>query len=509
MTPVPVVLRSVRVSAAAGLVSFFSSSSSVSTEDSLELTRRCASSKPLLIKEIAKQVGMVIAEGADVINLSQGVPCLSVFPEAVESMTALLATGKLPYSDVQGLNDVRDSASTFVNTFYSNDRRTFSFTRDHCLVTAGGIQGCFVTLALAVESAQDVVLSTVPAYALYDPPSLLPSSCPVTMCIEGVHVSARYPSQCNYFGGTFRTVATTREAGFAMTADAIQTAFEEQRREGRRVRVLVVCSPNNPTGSCLDMAEAERIAAQLELELDRGEDFIVLLDEVYLGIERDKHVSLLHAAGPRLLARTVLMLSASKGLGAMPGLRAAWVTSENRDLVREMTKVQTVASANASTVAQAGLKGALDNLLSDPSVLEAVNGYYSTRTAFVVDRLNALGRKYDLGDICAQPSGTFYCWCDFSALREKLREKQASLGTSGPLPVDSDLDLCEMLLHLHRTPHGVGLAVVPGSAFSMNAQDMLLRISCAKDDMQDLERAVSCVDYALGSLLPVSTSGCR
>jgi hypothetical protein len=62
-------------------------------------------------------------------------------------------------------------------------------------------------------------------------------------------------------------------------------------------------------------------------------------------------------ASPALLAASVLVLSASKGLGAMPGARAAWLTLGDPSLVAPLVKIQSAASANASTLAQLGLQG--------------------------------------------------------------------------------------------------------------------------------------------------------
>jgi aspartate/methionine/tyrosine aminotransferase len=96
--------------------------------------------------------------------------------------------------------------------------------------------------------------------------------------------------------------------------------------------------------------------------------FIVLLDEVYIGIESKEHISLLNAALPALFWRICLVLSASKGLGAMPGARAAWVTCGDASIVLEMAKIQSCASGNASTISQIGLEAALRHCLLSPDL---------------------------------------------------------------------------------------------------------------------------------------------
>ena len=73
--------------------------------------------------------------------------------------------------------------------------------------------------------------------------------------------------------------------------------------------------------------------------------------------------NLLQHASPRLAQRICLVLSASKGLGAMPGARAAWVTAPDPELITHMSKVQSAATGNASTISQAGLEAALQHCM--------------------------------------------------------------------------------------------------------------------------------------------------
>ena len=108
-----------------------------------------------------------------------------------------------------------------------------------------------------------------------------------------------YQLEAAYFGATFVPIEV--EPGHAApTPDALAAAFREQRHLGRRVRALVLCTPNNPTGATLRSGEATALAAALEAELVQGAGFVVLLDEVYIGIESTRHVSLLTAASPAL-----------------------------------------------------------------------------------------------------------------------------------------------------------------------------------------------------------------
>lgn len=263
------------------------------------LARRVSELKPIPIKEIAAQVGKEIANGRQIVNMSQGVPCLPIFGEQAVAMAQLLEGQKLPYSPVAGIDSVRQSAAAFVNHAYGLRAR---FQASNVIVTAGGIQACHCALGLVLEGPLDVLVATIPAYPLYQ-------------------------LEATYFGATFGPIEMSAK-GAGPPPHVLTAAFETHRRAGRHVRAVVLCAPNNPTGAVMSRDEAEGLAAVLEAELARegSRGFIVLLDEVYIGIESDAHVSLLQFASPSLQKRICLVLSASKGLGAMPGARAAWVT---------------------------------------------------------------------------------------------------------------------------------------------------------------------------------------
>ena len=134
-------------------------------------------------------------------------------------------------------------------------------------------------------------------------------------------------------------------------------------------------------------------------------DFALILDEVYVGITYSPVFSILNYASPKLLASSFLILSASKGLGAMPGARAAWCTFFDPQLLPSLVKVQSAASANASSIAQMGLLGSLSYLLKNPEMMVKISDYYKRRVDYVV-RIRRLQNycKIEVNDC----SATFY-----------------------------------------------------------------------------------------------------
>jgi aminotransferase len=447
-----------------------------------------SNARPILIKQIAAETSALVAGGAQILSLAQGTPNLPLFPEASAAMVRLIEGGSLPYTDVAGLMSVRDTCARFVRERYTLPAHASadSLTGANVMITAGAAQAVYNSLALSVGSSpSDVVLSPLPAYGLY-------------------------AHQCNILGAKFVAIETTLARGFKPTPEDIANAFAKQVEKNAadgtekcNVRSLVLCYPNNPTGSLLSEAEARALAEALDAVLERhypadgSQDFSLVLDEVYIGIaEAGKHHSVLSYASPRLLRNSLLILSASKGLGAMPGARAGFLTAFDPTLIPELTKLQMAVTANASSVGQIGLQASLEHVLTSPQALQRVHEYYRERTNFCVDRLNAIANKYfNTPDgaaaaaaaaspivVARHPTSTFYVLADFSRCWPGLK---------------TDREVQELLRDQYRlSPKQVGVACVPGCAFALRPEDKLVRFSCAVE-MPVLVAAMDVVEEAV------------
>lgn len=265
-------------------------------------------------------------------------------------------------------------------------------------------------------------------------------------------------------------------------------------------------------------------------------DFAVILDEVYLGIHYSTFYSILQYATPRLLASCFLILSCSKGLGAMPGARAAWLTCFDTSLIAPLVKVQSGASANASTIAQMGLQGSLEAIMKRPQYMNEISSYYKRRVDYVISRLKKLNNSLKNGSVtCSECYATFYVWAKFNVkigtdveLVSFLRDKSQSdlISDSSPIDkswtIDSKATLDQTLSHdvlqseifetelsawdkirpsivgsLPGSSKGVGIATVPGSAFLMKAEEKYIRFSCARASLPELRLAMDVLETAI------------
>jgi aspartate/methionine/tyrosine aminotransferase len=459
-------------------------------------------------------------------------------------------------TDVPGLLPVRQTAAEFVNQFYSSPSIgvDLKFDATNVMVTAGAIQAISNVLSMTIDCADDVVVTTLPAYGLYT-------------------------HQTQLLGGTFAAMPTSAATGFAPTARELDAFFRQfdvpssssssssddggsdSRGVRNRVRAVILCFPNNPTGAMLTREQAIEIADALDAELRRHPEpgFALILDEVYVGICHREFYSILQFASPLLLASTFLVLSASKGLGAMPGARAAWLTCGDPAMLAHLVKIQSAASANASSLAQAGLQGALQAVMRRPELMREVAIYYGQRTAYVVARLNRIGEKFGFASpsdpVARACDATFYVWSNFGGLRceraptdvdlvRALRDRYrvaltaahrcstghaaaavavavAAGATAGV--AESAQDECDenddanaltvsedawcarvrprLLASLPGHSDGAGVACVPGSAFLTAADARFVRFSCARARLAELRLAMDVLEIAIGEWL--------
>jgi aspartate/methionine/tyrosine aminotransferase len=270
----------------------------------VKIASRVAAASDLLIKKIARETAQLVSSlpsDRKIVNMSQGVPCLPIFDQAYDEMVKLLNTKLLPYSDVPGSTDVRKVCAQFVNKMYSIGQFSPSFDEENITVTSGAIQAIYCCLAISIDSPNDVVLTTLPAYGLYK-------------------------QQTNILGGKFCSITTNEDNKFVPTGADLKHNFElhtrYQEHNGRLVKMcdvrsIVLCFPNNPTGAMLNSEQAKDITQSLHdlLVAYPTPGFSVILDEVYLGITSSSYVSLLQYASPLLRNSMFIILSASKGLG--------------------------------------------------------------------------------------------------------------------------------------------------------------------------------------------------
>lgn len=252
-------------------------------------------------------------------------------------------------------------------------------------------------------------------------------------------------------GGTAVTVQALQENDFKILPEQLEAVTTA------RTKAIMICSPNNPTGTMLSKPELEGIA-QYAIK----HDLLIISDEIYAELAYDEaYTSFAAIEGMR--ERTILINGFSKGF-AMTGWRLGFVCAPH-DISEAMLKVFQYQLMCASTMAQYAAIEALRN--GRPEVDMMVKSYRRRRN-FIVESFNEMGLS------CHNPGGAFYAFPSI---------KSTSL---------SSQEFAEKLLQQEK------VAVVPGDVFGESGEGHI-RCSYASS-LENLQEAVTRIQRFVESL---------
>ena len=183
-----------------------------------------------------------------------------------------------------------------------------------------------------------------------------------------------YPEQVQLMGGVAVPVETTEASGFDLDPERLRAAVTP------RTKLIVVNSPNNPTGAVFSPAALQAVA---RLAVERS--LWVVSDECYEALTFEgRHVSIA-SFGPEIKARTIVVNTCSKAY-AMTGWRIGYAAGD-RGLIRAMTDVQSQVTSNPSSIAQ---WAAVEALAGTQDEVAKMAGEFDRRRRLIVEGLNAL-----------------------------------------------------------------------------------------------------------------------
>ncbi len=302
------------------------------------------------------------------------------------------------------------------------------------LVTNGGKQAVYEALATMLDPGDEV---------------LLPAPYWTT-----------YPEAIRLAGGVPVPVVADEQSGYLVSAAQLEAARTP------RTKVLLFCSPSNPTGAVYPLEQVEEIG---RWALDAG--LWVLTDEIY------EHLTYGGATAPSMpvvvpeLADRCVVVNGVAKTYAMTGWRVGWIVGP-ADVVKAATNLQSHATSNVANVSQAAAVAALSG---DLSAVATMREAFDRRRKLIVSMLREIP-----GVACPEPQGAFYVYPSVKGL----------LGRSiGGRTASSSVELAELILELAE------VAVVPGEAFGTPGY---LRMSYALGD-DDLVEGVTRMQRLLTS----------
>jgi aspartate aminotransferase len=395
------------------------------------ISQRAQNVQPSATLKVTGRAKELKREGKSIVSLSAGEPDFKTPRYICDAAIEAINNGQHGYTMNPGTPELREAISAKLQR-----ENSLNYDPSQIICSNGAKQSVGFALLATVDAGDEVII-------------------PAPYWVS-------YPEMTRLAEGTPVTVRTSFENGFRLTADQLEQAITPN------TKVLILCSPSNPTGSCYSKSDLEALAVVLR----KYSDILVISDEIYEYIVfEEEHVSLLNAA-PDLKDRVILVNGFSKGF-AMTGWRLGYLAA-HPDIVKAVSKIQSQETSAPSSISQAAGLAAYSNDLSE---VHAMRDEFKKRRDFMVESLNAID-----GVGCFTPGGAFYVFPDISAHLGKSTPDGNKLNTS--------TDLCLYLLDQF------GLAVVPGDAFG---EPNGLRMSYAAA-MSDLEEAMDRFRNGLNSL---------
>ncbi len=354
--------------------------------------------------EVLARAKALERSGRHIIHLEIGEPDFDTPVHIREAAKQALDAGATHYGPSAGLPELREAIAKHVA-----ETRGVLVSPEEVVVTPGAKPIMFFTI-LALVNAGDEVIYPNPGFPIYE-------------------------SVINFVGGVPIPIPLREENGFGFDLDLLA------RRLSSRTRLIIINSPENPTGGVLDQEQIGRIAT---LAAERG--IPVLSDEIYRQfLYEGEFTSIMTIPGMR--ERTILLDGFSKsyamtgwrlGYGVMPAALAEHVT---RLMVNS-------ASCTATFVQLAGLAA----LAGDQMPVARMVAEFKRRRDLIVDGLNRLPSVS-----CARPRGAFYVFPNITRTGR------------------SSAEVAERLLS------EAGVAVLSGAAFGQYGEGYL-RLSYANSE---------------------------
>ena len=359
------------------------------------------------------------AAGRPVIGFGAGEPDFPTpgyIVDAAEKAVRVVANHR--YTPTPGLPELRQAivAKTLRDS-------QFEITVDNVLVTNGGKQAVYQSIATIVDQGDEVILPA-PYWTTY-------------------------PECIRLAGGIPIEVFADEKSNYCVSVEQLEAARTP------KTKALIFCSPSNPTGS---VYTPEQVRAIGEWALKHG--IWIITDEIYEHLRYDGvQAPSLPVLIPELADQTIILNGVAKTY-AMTGWRVGWMIGP-KDVIKAATNLQSHLTSNVSNVAQ---RAAIAALTGDLSAVEEMKVAFDRRRKLIVKMLNEID-----GFECPMPQGAFYV---YPAVHKVLGRE-----IRGKTPTSSS-ELATLILD------EVEVAAVPGEAFGPSGY---LRFSYALSDEDIVE----------------------
>ena len=382
------------------------------------ISKRSSKISPSKTLSISALSNKLRAQGKDIANLAVGQPDFPTPEHVKQAACEAIMQNKTGYTAVDGVAELKEA---IIHKTKRDNK--LDYESNQIIVSCGAKHSLYNICQAALNKGDEVI---VPAPFWISYPDIIKLA-------EGVPVS----------------VKTTVEQGFKITANQLEQHINE------RTRMLLLNSPNNPSGSVYSKNELSALAEVLV----KHPQVIICSDDIYEHFVFDNHTfSNIPNVCPELYSRCVIVNGVSKAY-SMTGWRIGW-TAGPAELIASMKKIQSQSTSNPCSISQAASQAALEGPLDYVCMMRDA---FAERRDYLISGLNSMD-----GITVPTPAGSFYVFADFSEAIARHPD------------VSDDLELAEQLLNQSY------VSTVPGIAFGIENH---LRLSLAVSP-EELQKAI-------------------
>src|SRR5712675_1858351 len=321
----------------------------------LRLAKRMARLGTETAFEVLVKAKALEAQGRDIIHLEIGEPDFDTPSNIIEAGCDALRKGFTHYGPSAGMTELREVIAQHVS-----ETRRVNVMPDEVVVVPGGKPVIFFSILALAEDGDEIIYPN-PGFPIYE-------------------------SMINYVGAKAVPIRLREELEFRLDVDELASLISD------RTKLLILNSPQNPTGGVLTKDDIDAIARAIG---DRN--ILVLSDEIYSRlIFEGEHFSIMSIPGFK--ERTILLDGFSKTY-AMTGWRLGYGVMR-ADLAAHMTRLMT--NSNSCTASFTQVAG-LEAIGGDQSSVDHMRDEFQRRRDVVVAGLNKIK-----GFSCRMPKGAFY-----------------------------------------------------------------------------------------------------
>jgi aspartate aminotransferase len=310
---------------------------------------------------VVQQADKLRATGAKLVDFGAGEPDFPTPDHIKQAAVRALEENFTKYTPTGGTRELKEAlVDRHARDFGSH------YSVEECLVTVGGKQAIFEAMVATLNDGDEVILP-VPYWVSF---------------LDIIH----------YAGGKAVFLETQEAENFAVRAEAVEKLITP------RTRMIVVNSPNNPTGAVVGREEMERLLA-----VAVRHKVLLLSDECYCHFLYDEPP---FSLGSSKASDNLLIVGSLSKTYAMTGWRVGFALGPTK-LLANMLKLQSHSTSNPTSIAQ---KAAVEALRASQDSVRAMLAEYRRRRDRVVEGLRAIP-----GFQCTLPQGAFYAYPNISA----------------------------------------------------------------------------------------------